>query len=105
MPNYIIVSYIVGLMFLCVCGIITFDRLVQLQRRAHPEEWEHDGKPWHDFGVEGGAAWKRCSIAWLFSIAPWMRADKDAARLLRVYRGMCLAFNAALLAGILYRVL
>src|SRR5262245_44621467 len=105
MPNSIIIAYIFGLLALCVGGIVAFDQLVQLQRRAYPEEWERDGKPWHGFGVGGGAAWKRCSIAWLFSTAPWMRAYRNAFRLLMLYRGLCLVFILGLFGGLLYRLL
>ena len=105
MPNSVIIAYIFTLLALCVAGIVAFDQLVQLQRRAHREEWERDGKPWHGFGVGGGAAWKQCSIAWLFSTAPWMRANKSAFRLLMLYRGLCLVFTLLLLGGVLYRLL
>src|SRR5438270_5880433 len=104
MPNSVVTAYLFGLLALCVAGLVTFDRLVQLQRRNHPEEWERDGKPWHGFGVGGGAAWKQCSIAWLFSTADWMRMDKNAVRLVTIYRGLWLSFSLGLVAGILYRV-
>ena len=105
MPSYLITGYIVTLLVLCLGGIISFDRLVQLQRRAHPQDWERDGKPWHGFGEGGGAAWKHCSVTWLFSTAPWMREDRDAFRLLMLYRCLCLVFTLGLSGGILYRVL
>jgi hypothetical protein len=104
MSNHIIIAYIFTLFFACVGGIITFDRLVQLQKRDHPQDWERDGKPWHGFS-DSGAAWKQCSITWLFSTAPWMREDRAAFRLLMIYRCLGLLFNLGLMGGILYRVL
>ena len=105
MPNFVIVIYLVSLLVLCLGSIIAFDRLVHLQRRAHPEEWKRDGKPWHGFGGGGGAAWKQCSISWAFSTAPWMREDRAAFRLLMIYRGLGLLFTVGLFGGVLYRVL
>ncbi len=106
MPGSIIGLYIATLLALCLGGIVTFDRIVQLQRRLYPREWERDGKPWHGFfGEDGGAAWKNCSIVWLFVTHSWMREDKRAFRLLVIYRGFGLAFAAGLFSGVLYRVL
>ena len=106
MANYIIGGYIATMLALCLGGIITFDRLVHLQRRSYPDEWERDGKPWHGtFGEGGGAAWKNCSILWLFVTSPWMREDKRAFRLLMMYRGLGFAFAASLFSAVLYRVL
>ena len=105
MPTFVIIGYLVSLFVLCIGGVITFDRLVQLQRRAHPQEWERDGKPWHGFREGGGAAWKQCSITWFFSSAPWMLEDRAAFRLLMIYRGLGLAFALGLVGAILYQVL
>jgi len=68
MSNHLIIAYIFALFFLCASGIITFDALVGLQRRDHPQEWERDGKPRHGFGLDGGAAWQHCGFAWLFPL-------------------------------------
>ena len=104
MSSYAIIIYLVGLMSVCVSGIISFDWLVQLQRRAHPDEWERDGRPWHGFGP-GGAAWKRYSLTWFFSTPPWTRSDTIATRLLRLYRCLGLIFHLGLAAGVLYNIL
>ncbi len=105
MRDFVTICYLVSLFIICLGGIITFDCLVQLQRRSHAQEWERDGKPWHGFGVGGGAAWKQCSLTWLFSTAPWMREDRAAFRLLMAYRGLCVAFNLVLFGGLICGVL
>ena len=106
MQGYIIGGYLATLLALVVGGVISFDRLVHLQRRTHPGDWERDGKPWHgSFRDGGGSAWKQCSVAWLFVTSDWMREDKRAFRLLMIYRGLGLAFASGLFAGVLYRIL
>jgi len=104
MTNSMIIGYLFALLGVCAGGLITFDRLVYLQRRDYPQQWELDGKPWHGFGASGWAAWQRCSFTWLVSTATWMRKDRGAFRLLLAYRGLVLAFIVGLLGGIIYRV-
>ena len=106
MNVYILGGYFVALLVVCAGGIITFNRLIHLERECHPAAWERDGKPWHGtFGEPGGSAWKQCSVAWLFVTTYWMREDKRAFRLLMIYRGLGVAFAAGLFCGVLYRVL
>ena len=103
--TYCLIIYFGSLLVLCFSGLVIFDRLVEHERRAYPQDWERDGKPCHGIRGSSGAAWKQCSIKWIFSTAAWMRGDREALRLLVLYRCLCLAFHIGLLGGVLYRFL
>ena len=102
---YFLVEFIVG-----VAGVITFDKLVQLEFRNHRESWEQDGRPWNGLtnpppGVSVfNTAWQRCCLVWLLSTPIWTESDKNASRLLRLYRALALIFNLGLCGGIMYRI-
>jgi hypothetical protein len=90
----VLVSFLSG-------AAITFDRLVSYERRYHPGAWEQDGRP--SFGVPGGAAWKRCLLAWLIVTPGWVRPDVAATRLLMAYRIWFGALIVGMLLGMVLR--
>lgn len=100
MSDTVIIVYLFTLLILQMVSLIAFDSLVQLQRRAHFQEWERDGRPYH-----GLAAWKHCYYAWAFSTPPWMHKDRAAFRLLVLYRASGLLSLLGFLGGLLYRAL
>jgi len=77
-----------------VAAILTFDRLVHIQRARHPRAWEADGRPgtlWRDrdqfdHSVRTWIATQRCSVSWLFVTRPWMLDDPECRVLHRRHR-------------------
>ena len=106
----VLVAYIVSMLVLVLGANFVFDQLIQHEYRNYRNEWEKDGRPWSGLrrppGAEkvNGAAWKRCSVTWLWSTPGWVGADRTAKRLLWLYRGLGLTFTVGICAVVLYRV-
>ncbi len=106
---------IFGIFFLAfvLAGFMIFDILLRKEYRENYDLWERDGKPFGVFWVPRESRGFflprfRCQISrgrilssWLFSTPLWMKYDKKALLLIRMYRilsiGAILSWIAALL--------
>lgn len=109
MSTPVLTAFIVSMLVLAVAANITFDQLIQHEHRKYRIHWERDGRPWSGLRTPpgekvDGAAWKRCSVTWLWSTPDWVNGDRVASRLLWLYRGLGLTFTVGICAVILHVV-
>lgn len=79
--------YLAAWLGLFAGAVMSFDRLVRLQRCFYPVDWRQAGSPWWIWsgGIRGYSCWRRCFIRRCFQPPWWTYADQKAHRLLSLY--------------------
>lgn len=93
-----------------------FDRIVKFEYENYKKRWIADGKPIGFFWVPeearseflrlpkitGSFARSRCCFRWNFITPEWVKGDRQAAKILRLYRISCALIYLVPLAWIIY---
>jgi hypothetical protein len=91
-------------------AFIVFDQIVRLEYSQYKKVWEADGRP-HGFfwvpseskfaggwlvSLRSSRAFRRASVAWLFSTPNWMRRDIRALKRVYLLRALVFTWNFGL---------